>query len=122
MLALEVYLNGKRQCLAGIADDGLVSAILTWVGGVRSGRRLPEEDISLRVGGLDSVRREHLDWLRQDLAAGDEVRIRVVDVPKVDRPIKGSRRPADVGTRSQKAYFRRMAKKFGWTIVTKRSR
>jgi hypothetical protein len=27
------------------------------------------------------------------------VRIRVVDVPKVDRPIKGSRRPADDSTR-----------------------
>src|SRR5262249_7253225 len=119
MLALEVYINGKRRCLAGIADDGVVSAILSWVGRGRSERGVPQEDLTLRVGGLDSMRGEHLDWLKQDLAAGDEVKIRVVDVRKVDRPIKGSRRPVGNTIRRQKAYVRRLAKQFGWKIVTK---
>jgi len=119
MLALEVHINGKRRCLAGIANDGVVSAILSWVGRGNPERGLPKEDMSIQVGGLDSERREHMDWLQQELAAGDDVRIRVVDVPKVDRPIKGSRRPVDDGNRRQKAYVRRMAKQFGWKIVTK---
>ena len=117
MLALEVYVNGKRRCSAGIAGDGVVSAILSWIGRGRPERGLPKEDVSLRVGGLDSARREHIDWLEQDLVAGDDVRIRIVDVPKVDRPIKGSRRPVGNTTRRQKAHVRRMAKQFGWKIV-----
>src|SRR5262245_29468073 len=97
MLALEVHINGKRRCLAGIEGDGLVSAILSWVGRVedRPERGLPKEELSFRVVGLDSMRREHMDWLRRELAVGDEVRIRIVDVPRVDPPIKGSRRPAN---------------------------
>lgn len=120
MLALEVHLNGKRRCLAGIAEDGVVSAIISWVGRGRPERGLPKEDVSLRVGGLDSVHREHMDWLQEDLAAGDDVRIRVVDVVKADRPIKGSRRPVGNTSRRQKSYVRRMAKQFGWKIVTQR--
>jgi hypothetical protein len=60
-----------------------------------------------------------MDWLQHDLAAGDDVLIRVVDVPKVDPPIKGSRRPVDDSPSRKKAYVRRMAKQFGWKIVTK---
>ena len=119
MLAFEIYINGKRRCLAGLADDGVVSAILSWVGRSRPTRGLPKEELNLRVGGLDSVRREHMDWLLQDLMAGDDVRIRVIDVPKVDRPIKGSQKPVDDSPKRKKAYVRRMAKEFGWKIVTK---
>ncbi len=119
MLAFEVHINGNRRCLAGIEGEGVVSAILSWVGRGHPQRELPKEDVSLRVGGLDSIRREHMDWLEHDLGAGDDVRIRVVDVPKVDRPPKGSRRPAGDSTRRQKAYIRRMAKQFGWKIVVK---
>ena len=118
MLAFEVHINGKRRCLAGVADHGVVSAILSWIGRAGEGT-LPKEGVSLHVGGLDSVRGEHMDWLEEHLAAGDEVRIRVVDVLKADRPIKGSRRPVENGMRHKKAYVRRMAKQFGWKILTK---
>ena len=118
MLALEVHINGKRRCLAGIEGDGVVSAILSWVGRGHPQRGLPKGDVSLRVGGLDSVRREHMDWLEQDLAGGDDVRIRVVDVPKVDRPLKGSTRPADDSTRRQLFSFRKRGGEAGAVGVT----
>ena len=72
----------------------------------------------MHVSGLDSARDEHMDWLRQDLVAGDDVRIRIVDVPKADHPITGSRKPVDNSMRHKKAYVRRMAKQFGWKILT----
>jgi hypothetical protein len=119
MLAFEIHINGKRRCLAGIANDGVVSAILSWVGRSRAERGLPKDDVSLQVGGLDSLRREQMDWLQQSLAAGDEVMIRVVDVRKVDAPLKKSRESVGDIKRNQKAYVRRMAKQFGWKIQTK---
>jgi hypothetical protein len=119
MLAFEIHVNGKRQCVAGIADDGVVSAIFSWIGRGRAERGLPKEDVSLSVSGLDSLRREHVDWLDQNLAAGDEVMVRVVDVQKVDSPLKGSRRPLGDTKRRQKAHVRKMAKQFGWKIQTK---
>lgn len=116
MLAIEVEINGKRRCRAGLAGDGVVSAILSWV--TKCG--LPRDDgVRFQVGGLDSVHGEHMNWLVRDLAVGDEVLIRVVDAPKATAPIKESRRPVDSSPRREKAYVRRMAKKFGWKIVTK---
>jgi hypothetical protein len=118
MIALEVHVNGKKRCVAGIKDDGVVSAILSWVGRGRPERGLPAEDVSLRVGGLDSLKDEHMDWLLEDLMVNDEVMIRIVDVRKGDPPLKGSRRPVKDTKRHQKAYVRRMAKQFGWKIKT----
>jgi len=31
MRAFEVYINGERACLAGIGDDGVLTAIVSWV-------------------------------------------------------------------------------------------
>jgi hypothetical protein len=116
MTAIEVHVNGKKQCIAGIARDGVVSAILSWVGRGNEYPELPREDVSLRVGGLDSKRDEHVDWLTREMGVGDEIVLRIVDVRKPDPPRKGSRRSAGGTRRRQKAYARRMAKQFGWKI------
>ncbi len=118
MLAIEVRINGKKHCTAGITDEGVVSAILSLVRRSGNNGGAPKREISLIVGGLNSQRREHADWLKADLAEGDEVRIRIVDVRKADDPLKGSVRPVDNGLQSQKGYVRRMAKGFGWKIST----
>jgi len=109
--------NGKKQCVAGIARDGVVSAILSWVERGDEHPELPREDVSLRVGGLDSKRDEHVDWLTRDMAVGDEIVLRIVDVRKPDAP-KKERRPGSDTRRRQKAHVRRMAKQFGWKIQT----
>ena len=46
MRAFRIYLNGKKLCLAGIGDDGVLSAIVNWVATDREG------DLFLHVGGL----------------------------------------------------------------------
>jgi hypothetical protein len=51
MRAFEVSLNGKKLCLAGIGDDGVLTAIVDWV----TGR--DRADLFLEVGGLVSPTR-----------------------------------------------------------------
>jgi len=48
MRAFEVHLNGKRLCVAGIGEDGVLTAIITDVA------RKDGNDLDLTVGGLVS--------------------------------------------------------------------
>ena len=81
MLALEIYLNSERVCVAGIQGNGVVSAILSSI-------TRPEKSWSeLDVGGL-SHRNEHVRWVDRELAVGDEVRIKVVDAASADEPVE----------------------------------
>src|SRR5438477_171203 len=66
MRAFEVSLNGKKLCVAGIGEDGVLSTCLNWVtrGGVG--------DLFLQVGGLISPTEESVTWVRQKpLKVGD---------------------------------------------------
>ena len=56
-------------------------------------------------------------WQQRDLRMNDEVRIRVVETPKVDKFTVLQKTPRDP-RKYEKAYVRRMAKEFGWTIQT----
>jgi hypothetical protein len=80
MKAFEVFINGHRLCLAGVGDDGVLHAIVNWVGGP------DREDISLSIGGLDSVTDEHLRWKAPTIGVGTEVLVRVVETTSVDPP------------------------------------
>ena len=111
MTAFEVHLNGKKLCIAGIGDDGVVAAIVSYV--VRSSRK---EDLSLSVGGLVSPTEEHVDWRKVELRVGDEVLLKIVDSERVDRPRKRTRQDPIARVKQQKHYVRAMAKKFGWEI------
>ncbi len=81
MIALEVSRNGKRLCVAGIGDNGVVCAIVDWMG--RPGRPGHPQ---LKVGGLYSDTRFHANWVRRAFKVGDEITIRVVEVDEVDPP------------------------------------
>jgi hypothetical protein len=111
MRAFEVFLNGKKLCLAGIGDDGVLSAIVNWVVGDQTA------DLFLEVGGLVSPVREHVKWVKQKpLRVGDEIRVKIVETSSTDRPIKKHRIDPAKELRSQKRYVRMMAKNLGWTI------
>jgi hypothetical protein len=81
MKALDVSINGHRLCLAGVGDDGVLHAIVNWVGG--PGR---EEEISLSVGGLDCATDEHLRWKVPTIGLGAEVLVRILETNSVDPP------------------------------------
>lgn len=115
MRAFEIYLNGKRLCLAGVSNAGVFSAIIEYLGG-------DEEHLHLNVGGLLIPEQEHVSWQDRSLSVGDDVRIRILDNEKVDAPKERFRTNAKQDIQAQKRYLRMMAKKFGWKIQIKRTR
>jgi hypothetical protein len=82
MIAFELYVNGKKVATAGV-EHGVMSVIANWV-------KLEADDDSwksgISIGGLDEKTSEHLRWFRQDLAVGDELRIRLVETEQIDLP------------------------------------
>jgi len=114
MRAFEVYLNDERLCLAGIGDDGVLTAIVDYVAG--DGR----QELRLQVGGLITPQGEHVRWRNPPLRIGDEVRVKIVESKAVDRPTKRHRRNPAEETKAQKRYVREMAKRFGWKVQTRR--
>jgi len=84
MIAFEVHRNGEKLCTAGVSD-GVLTAILTWVGGKKHEEEAIERGLAalkldLHVGGLQSAGDEagqHLKWRDDALQPGDLVLIKV---------------------------------------------
>jgi hypothetical protein len=86
MKAFVVFVNGERLCTAGIGDNGVLSAIVNWVG-----RSDEAGDLSMLLGGLDSNSDETVTYPTPSLRVGDEVSILIVDTDHVDPPERRSR-------------------------------
>jgi hypothetical protein len=94
VLALELFLNGKRAALASSTGMSVVSAILSWVETVRvtheDGSSHPRPaHVEINLGGLSRGRtgeREHIHWLNAGLKPGDVVTIRVTDTTRTQLP------------------------------------
>src|SRR5579859_576615 len=111
MRAFEVFLNKKKICVAGVGNDGVLSAIIDYVGGQRG------HETALSVGGLITLEDEHVRWIeRRKLRNGDEIRVRIVDINSVDNPTDRQRHDPRSELRRQKKYVRHMAKRLGWKI------
>ena len=61
MLAFEVYLNREKLCVAGVGNDGVLTAIVECVS------RTTEDRSELTVAGLISGKNEHVKWIGRDL-------------------------------------------------------
>ncbi len=83
MRGLEVHLNGRKLCAAGIGPRAVLNTIVDVVG---RKDELTEDDyhMMLRVGGLEND--EFLIWARSTLRVGDEIRIRIVEDEPFDAP------------------------------------
>lgn len=113
MRAYEVFLNGKRLCLAGIGKHGYISAYITYVS--------EQSETDIDIVGLVASKKLYVRWTRRLLRTGDEVRIKIVDRKTVDKFKKIGR--VDSQNRVvelQKRMVRRMAKEFGWEIRERR--
>jgi hypothetical protein len=110
MRAFQVYINGERVCLAGIGDNGVLTAIVSWV--VAPDR----EEMDLSVGGLISPVKEHVNWTNRHPRVGDEIKIKIIERTSVDKPKSRHRDDPAKDLEDQKKYVRRMAKQFGWKI------
>src|SRR6476660_915949 len=95
MKCFEVTINGERVCTAGVGDDGVLTSILSFVKSSNASDETGEpqnnnsENLDLRVGGLtnrESGVTEHLEWLHQGLAVGDEIVIRIIEDSVCDEP------------------------------------
>ena len=94
MIALEVTLNGKKVCIAGADDLGVLSATLSACGklGLKTVAARPEEacDLFYSVGGLtsrlDPKKDVHLNWKSiAPLKVGDTIQVRIIETDRVDR-------------------------------------
>lgn len=128
MLCFEVYLNDERICTAGIGSFGVLTAIVSWVSHspAKMARwaceNLPateSERVELTVCGLgpEGVEPvENLKWVEDTLAAGDEIRIRLIEAASADVPKHRYLADPVEDERRKKEYVLRMAKEFGWEI------
>lgn len=86
MKAFLVRLNGKRLCAAGVGPNGVLTAIVNWVGG--GSRRTAEGHFGFHVGGLDSRTGEHIDYETPELKLGDKVTVEITEADQVDPETK----------------------------------
>lgn len=77
MRAYEVFLNGKRLCVAGIGSDGYISAYITY--------RSEPDATWIDVVGLENRRKLYVQWTRKNLRTGDELLLKIVDRKSVDK-------------------------------------
>ncbi len=113
MRAYEVFLNGKRLCLAGIGKHGYVSVYITYIS--------EQSETEIDIVGLVASKKQYVRWTRRPLRTGDEVRIKIVDRKTVDKFNKIGRVDSpDRVVELQKRMVRKMAKEFGWDIRERR--
>ena len=98
MIVFEVFLNGRSVARAGANDLGVLSTHITGVGKLgpmAKGRGPKDQDLHLSVGGLTARKRppdEHVSWLSiHRLKVGDEVRVKVTQSARADRPASRKR-------------------------------
>jgi hypothetical protein len=125
MRILEVLLNGKRQCDAGVGDDGAVTAIVMSVsrrGEVANGKnsRRVKDDLRLDIAGFYSPTGENVGWHCRKLWLGDEVRIRIGEARLASKPSRRERADPALAAKAEEKYPENTARGLGWTILKPR--
>ena len=110
MRAFQIFLNGKKLCVVGIGNDGVLSTTITHVPFRR------RRETRLYVGGLVLPQNEDVRWKKALLRVGDEVRLKVVEAETVDKPRVRVARDLASEAEAEKRHLRKLARKFGWKI------
>lgn len=98
MICFELSINGKRLATAGIPDQAVLSANVTWAGDGKKRR-----DLFASLGGLDSntAPGHHLRWLFRKLKVGDSVAVRVVEGASSDPAVERKKAPTNLALRAK---------------------
>ena len=111
MRVLEVHLNKKRLCVAGIGEDGVLNAMILHV--MKNGKG----ETTLQIGGSISPVNENVTWNELLLKTGDTVQVRVRESLQVDNPVTRHRGDPTKEKAYQRRYVREMAKQLGWKVI-----
>ena len=119
MIAFEVFVNGKRTCIAGVGPSGVLHVIVNWVGrsprSPRVGGRTNSGESWVNVGGMyvtKSRANVHPRWVDRVVKPGDEVVVRVVNARRVDPPKSKSITTAASTRRAKREYYLKMKEQF----------
>ena len=134
MIVFEVFLNGRRVARAGAKDLGVLTTSVAAVGRLGPlAKGMPSDsELHLSVGGLTSRGKgedEHVNWISvAKVEVGDEVRIRVSDAQRAEKPKSKKKanaqpRPASDKKRFEwaKAVYMKLRSKYERRSPTKRS-
>lgn len=104
-IAFHIELNGQPLCLAGV-EEGVLTAIAT--------HNTAHEGLSLNVGGLLTQPNTHASWAKQDLAVGDQITLKVVDVipDDISQPIEESIEPDGLLEQQERLCYETLKQKF----------
>ena len=114
MIAIEVHVNNKKLCTAGLSN-GTVDATVyytnrkAWQGG-------KNPVLGFILHGKESEPDRHVEWTTPDLALGDEIVLRFVDASHVDGPQK---REPTMNASEREEFVRSMAEEIGFKIQKK---
>jgi hypothetical protein len=88
MICFDIEINDKHFCRAGVGDDGVLTAAVSWGDAPAEirGHRKRERRVDLSIGGLRD--KTHVDWIRgfRKLSVGDSVTIHIVESKSFDAP------------------------------------
>ena len=80
----ELLVNDERVALAGLESPGVLSIILASVRRHEDPR--PDDELDVRLTGLNTATGHHSIWATLDLSVGDVVTIRVLEPGECDEP------------------------------------
>jgi hypothetical protein len=125
MFAINVLINGKKVCTAGVGNFGVLTAIVSWVAhepeklarwAKMGDTEIESPRLNLHVGGISHERKANVDWPVPDIKVGDELVIQLCERDEVDDPEPSEVQYEEIEIEDQKAQVRRMAKELGWQI------
>jgi hypothetical protein len=120
MICFDVELNGKRLCRAGVGESGVLSSIVSWVGGSPRapdrGGRTKAGIVRLSVGGLLGSDPESVqmlpEWVERLMRPGDTVSVTVVEASAAD-PYRSKHVISAASIRQrQRRYFLQLKREF----------
>jgi type II secretory pathway component PulL len=108
MRAFEIHVNGKKLCVAGLAEGASLFSVTCTEN--KHGRG----SVGLSMNGMLPTQ-ETVSWQNRTLRMDDEVMLKIIESSKADKYNVLQKAPRDA-RHYEKKYVRRMAKEFGWTI------